>query len=144
MKELIDSYFDVEPGETFRLGSYVFIAHVLDGVLLFAPEEFWGLAGWEKDLGCGPGKFGDYAVPDTMLGLNVKSSCAIHDVCYALGKTDEDKVIADILFLMNALAIINAKSWPVIREARSYRAMTYYLAVSEGGESAFWKGKEKT
>ena len=144
MKELIDNYFDCEPGTSFKLGSYTFIAQVQNGVLLFAPEEYWKLTDQDKkDMGCGPGKWGDYLVPDTMYGLNVKAACSIHDICYSLGKTDEDKVISDVLLFMNTLAIIEGKSWPVIREIRCYRAMTYYLAVSEGGEHAFWEGKQR-
>lgn len=144
MKALIDSYFDVPEGDEWTLGSFTFIARTRDGVLLFAPEEYWAMSADElKYKGCGPGKWGDALVPDTMYGLNVKPGCGIHDVCYALGKTAEDKVIADMLMLMNTLAIIQAKSWPVIREVRCYRAMSYYLAVSEGGEKAYWKGKAK-
>lgn len=144
MKQEIKDYFDVATGYSFRLGSYLFVAQLVSGVRLYAPEEYWLLTDEDKKaMGCGPGKWGDYLVPDTMYGLNVQPSCSIHDTCYALGKTDEDKIIADVMMLMNNLAIIQAKSWPLIRAARCYRAMSYFLAVSEGGEKAFWKGKTK-
>lgn len=87
--------------------------------------------------GCGPGKWGDRTVPDTMWGLSVNLACAVHDLDYALGK---DKVKADMRLLINTLIIINTKSKSkVLRVARRYRAMSYYSAVAELGKSSFGK-----
>ena len=143
MKDLVASYFGSAPGETFCIGAYRFVSAEENGVLLYAPEAYWKLTTEDKKhMGCGPGKWGDRAVPDSILGLDIKPACSIHDVCYAEGRTDEDKVIADILFLMNMLSIVHTKSWPVLRQIRSHQALTYYLVVEEYGESSFRHGKE--
>jgi len=108
---------------------------------LSAPNSF--LASDEATLamitgGCGPGKFGDALVPDTMYGLSIKLACAIHDYEYYIGKTNEDKRIADLNFLGNMMIIINKKtSTPWMKLLRYHRAMTYYTAVAEGGDSFF-------
>ena len=52
---------------------------------LLAPDSYWtAIDEWIENNtgGCGPGKVGDYFVPDLMLLLNVKPACQIHDYQY--------------------------------------------------------------
>jgi len=128
------------------LGSYELMPQDVDGVQLYAPVDYWPLSEQaKKDLNydCGPGKFGAIFVPSTMWFLNVKAACQIHDHMYREGKTKFDKWVADVTFLTNLNDIIEAKSWPVIREMRRYRAMSYFSAVRDGGDSSFWHNKQR-
>jgi len=84
--------------------------------------------------GCGPGKLGDYFVPDTLWGLNITPACVVHDLDYYLGK---DKAKADLRFLGNIIKIIRQKSNKFLRPLRLARAMKYYIAVSECGDDFF-------
>ena len=50
---------------------------------LDVPDEFyeWDEASLLMAMGgCGPGKFGDYFVPDTVYGMSIKAACAVHDL----------------------------------------------------------------
>lgn len=126
------------------LGSYELVPQKVDDVELYGPVEYWPMTAQEKcDLGydCGPGKFGAHFVPDCLYFLNVKAACQIHDHMYRTGKTQFDKWVADVTFLTNMNDIIEQKSWPVIKQIRRYRAMTYFAAVRDGGDSSFWNGK---
>ena len=88
--------------------------------------------------GCGPSGWKERLVPDTIYGLNVNPACAIHDYCYHIGITEEDKKEADTLFLNNMRQLIdNADSWWWLRKLRYIRANTYYKAVDKFGGSAF-------
>ena len=61
-----------------------------------------------------------------------KNACARHD-----------KDVSDQILQGNLNTWISAKSWPVLRALRMYRATSYYIAVHDGGDSAFWgDGKE--
>ena len=91
--------------------------------------------------GCGPGGKGDFLVPDTIFGLNIKPSCSIHDWMYHWGQTTGDKDLADIIFLENMLRQIESASW-FFKFLRRHRAVDYYGAVKDLGRKAFWKGKE--
>ncbi len=87
--------------------------------------------------GCGPGGSGDKYVPDTIWGLRVTPSCSIHDWMYHYGLTNEDKEVADRVFLNNMLRQIEAaEGW--IKPLRRLRARTYYNAVKYFGGPAFW------
>lgn len=95
--------------------------------------------------GCGPGKIGDWLVPDTVYGLSIKAACFIHDYMYAIGTTSQEKETADQIFLNNMLLIIGKETTTLpfigrhLRSLRRWRAMTYYNAVVEGGEKHFKK-----
>lgn len=92
--------------------------------------------------GCGPGGIGDYLVPDTMWGLNVKPACTIHDWQYCWGRTIEDKIKADLNLRDNLVRLIKAQnSWGWLENLRLRRAKTYYEAVKNFGGPAFWSGK---
>jgi len=96
----------------------------------------------QRSGGCGPGKYGDKAVPDTMWTLDVKPLCKLHDLEYEVGETEQDKEDADINFLRNLINYIKVHTkFRVIRILRNYRAMSYYIAVTEFGTEAFLKGK---
>jgi len=89
--------------------------------------------------GCGPGGAGDKFVPDTMYGLSVKRSCAIHDWCYHYGTTPEEKERSDDIFLNNMVRQIEAESKSkILKRLRLRRAKTYYYSVSWFGGSAFY------
>jgi hypothetical protein len=93
--------------------------------------------------GCGPGAgWAEKLVPDTVWGLSITPSCAIHDYQYAMGKTLEDKMAADINFLGNMDLQVDRQTmlWP-LKIVRHMRAVKYYEAVRLGGHVAFWKGK---
>ena len=89
--------------------------------------------------GCGPGRFGDYFVPDTVYGMSIKPACGVHDLDYTLGK---DKEKADLRFLENMNIIIGRSRFRLVRLLRQRRVLKYYLAVSKFGDSSF-KGDQK-
>jgi len=84
--------------------------------------------------GCGPGKFGDYFVPDTVYGMSIKAACAVHDLEYSIGK---DKVKADDRFLVNMRKIVDRSRFYLLKLLRQRRVLKYYWAVHVGGDSSF-------
>lgn len=114
-----------------------------EGYHLVAPTSYWAATGAEilaHTGGCGPGKFGDYFVPDTVYGETVFLACQIHDWMYFKGLTLQDKRTADICLLVNMVLLVD--DGELLDRARCYRCILYYLAVSNHGESAFLAGKE--
>jgi len=103
------------------------------GYKLLTPEE--------KSRICnGAGAAGDWRsvlIPNTIYGLNCSAVFDIHDYDYYVGYTDEEKCTADTRMLTNLLRVINNEAgfFDVLRR---YRAMTYYTAVAEGGDDAFF------
>ncbi len=125
-----------------KIGSYDLEMGICDGYHLCAPTTYWLASDAEIEAntgGCGPGKLGDWFVPDTMLGESVHLACEIHDWCYHVGKDLQDKRAADLVFLVNMVILIN--DGDMLDALRLRRVMTYYEAVSFGGEEAFKKGK---
>lgn len=114
---------------------------------LFAPETFWRIPPAERERlykGCGPGNLGDKLVPDTMWGLSVKQACRIHDHCYEVGETEEDRQEADDVLLNNCLRLITAAGGPpLLMRLRRRRAWTYYCAVRKFGGPSFWNSKNR-
>jgi hypothetical protein len=117
---------------------------------LTAPDAFWVTD--EATLllmagGCGPGGVGDWLVPDSIWGLNIKPACFIHDYMYAVGETEEDKRWADQVFLSNMLQMVDSETTKIpfigviLRAKRRSLAMLYYTAVVEGGGRHFEKAK---
>jgi len=90
--------------------------------------------------GCGPGRLGDWFVPDTMWGESIFLACRIHDWMYHTGTTLEDKRVADKVFLWNMVVLIDDGEF--LDNARLRRVMTYYQAVSFGGNDCFNNGGE--
>lgn len=85
--------------------------------------------------GCGPGKLGDALVPDRIVGESVFLACQVHDWMYNEGETLKDKKIADRVFLVNMLEIID--DGELIDHIRINIAFTYFKAVRAGGGSSF-------
>ena len=115
---------------------------------LYAPEEYWKLSSGMKKLicnGCGAGSAMFDFVPDSIYGLDISEACNIHDYMYHIGKTIEDKLEADRVFLNNIIRIIDANtSWKWFRRRRKKIAYLYFDAVSKWGGPAFWEDKNST
>lgn len=91
--------------------------------------------------GAGPRKFG-WLVPDNIWGLSITDAANVHDWMYWKGTTDEERLEADVTFLVNMMILIDMGSkWCITRFLRRWRAMTYYSAVREYGHRCFY-GKE--
>lgn len=108
---------------------------------LLAPEEWFTYTQDQLDEltnGCGPAGWKFDLVPDTIWGLDISHACDIHDFCYFIGSTPEDKEDADLLFLQNTRRLIEEGSkFPPLKWLRKRRARTYYLAVKKFGGDAF-------
>ena len=108
---------------------------------LFAPSEFWDLTDEEKaevTNGCGAASAAIDFVPDTIYGLDISASCDIHDFSYNEGGLEEDKFIADLFLLINALQIIKQESSNNFTKTLRYsRAIKYFYAVDFFGDDAF-------
>ena len=112
---------------------------------LIAPPDFWELSKSEIDslyFGCGPGKVGDWLVPDHFFGIDVKLACQIHDFDYDFGVTEEDRIEADCRFLHNLYILIEEKNYPIFEPFCYHRAHLYYEAVRVFGEKAFYAYKD--
>ena len=100
--------------------------------------------------GAGP-KGKGWTVPDTMYGLSVTEACNIHDWMYHKGATAFDKVVADLVLLINlVLTILTAnvaRGWiktSPVTWWRLKRAMVYFLCVWWHGDGPYWAGKQRT
>jgi len=89
--------------------------------------------------GCGSG-WSTYLVPDSFILFDFTIPCAIHDEMYTLGKTLEDKDIADRVFLNNMLREADSKNCFIKPIARAI-AYQYYDKVVKYGGAAYWDGK---
>ena len=121
-----------------KLGTYEISLRDKEGWKLLAPQSYWDASEEELDKytgGCGPGKLGDWFVPDTMLGESVFLACQIHDWMYHIGITAEDKKWSDLLFLLNMTILVD--DGDSLDFIRLRTVMTYYEAVSFGGKGAF-------
>lgn len=109
-----------------------------EGWIQLAPLSYWHT---HPDIidevtgGCGPGGFGDWLVPDTILGESVFLPCRIHDWMYHEGETKVEKDIADAVFLFNMTMVINDHEF--LDGARMEMVLNYYKAVSLFGDGAF-------
>ena len=115
---------------------------------LYAPESYWKLRPEIKEVivnGCGAGSAMFDFVPDNIYGLDISEACNIHDYMYHEGKTLEDKLEADRVFLNNLIRIIDSgTSWKWLRRRRKKIAYLYYNAVSKWGGPAYWENKNNT
>ena len=115
--------------------------------VLYTPKAFAKLTEDQLRLligegGCGAGEFGDYLVPDTLLGLDIKPCCQRHDYMYSVGVYAEDKKLADMAFLNNMTrAILEAGGEYEQIFARLKMAKLYYNFVKWFGDEAFWGEK---
>jgi len=94
--------------------------------------------------GCGPGGWKNKVIPDSILGVNIKPACMIHDVDYKLGETIEDKEVADRTFRNNMIRLIQAKkrAWRWTTRIRMRFANGYFFFVDNFGGPDFWENKE--
>lgn len=99
--------------------------------------------------GCGPASMKTKLIPDSIAGVNFFPACCGHDACYNFGVDEEDKRIADRLFLYNLLVCVdihcaaNGMIDRLQRVAARSAAFDYYKAVSDWGREAFYAGKNK-
>lgn len=114
---------------------------------IFAPEQYWRIP---KDVrereyeGCGPGKIGDYFVPDSIFGVSITPACRVHDFMYSVGETIADKEEADRVFLNNMIRIVSDKSSNRFTRCIMLRIVKkYYQGVKYFGGPSFWDGKNK-
>jgi len=133
-----------------KAGKWDLIIHNYEGFNLLLSTSF--IESSEESIekhtgGCGPGGLGDWLVPDTAWGESLFLACQVHDWMYYEGETEEDKVIADRVFLWNMTVVIQdvphgeGKEDQKLDILRLRRVMTYYQAVSYGGDRAFFKGE---
>ena len=112
---------------------------------LYAPEQFWLLtdeAREEISNGCGPKSYMGWIVPDTVWGLSVSPCCDIHDYMYHIGENEDDRNVADRVFLNNMIRIVTHHTTnKVLLKLRLRRVRTYYYMVSKFGGPAFWNPK---
>lgn len=105
---------------------------------LFAPYEYFEATAEERSRicnGCGPGKLGAAVVPDTFWGLRVTVVCDIHDWMCNDAQNDWGRFIADLVFIINLILLIRARSTTWLRYPRYYRAVTYFNAVRVYGNA---------
>ena len=117
---------------------------VREGKLKAHPDFLMTSFGDLLDICNGCGAAGSkLPIPDTIYGLWVGPGCNLHDFRYHIGKTAKDKEMADIEMLANNMRAIEACSTWILKPFRRRRALTYYGAVTDLGDKAFWKGKER-
>tara|TARA_R110000851_G_scaffold187318_1_gene337120 strand:- start:25990 stop:26349 length:360 start_codon:yes stop_codon:yes gene_type:complete len=114
---------------------------------LKAPDSYYTLSAQDKAQICNGMGAKDSLIssfiPNTFYGLDMTECGNIHDYMYHIGKTEDDKNDADRTFLSNMIKTINAKSRNgFMRWIRRSRAMKYYTAVAEAGNTAYWAGKK--
>jgi len=84
---------------------------------------------YEITNGCGPARATEL-VPNSILGVNLKPACDIHDYTYAQPSSMRDRKDADDLFLVNMHKLMNQKLRSVpMRFIGTITIGLYYLAV---------------
>ena len=107
------------------------------------PKGYFNLSPVLKAEICnGAGAKDGIKVPSTMYGLDLTEAFNIHDYDYWRGECGTDKRLADRRMLVNCVAIIVNKGG-FFMGLRSYRAMTYFIAVARYGKKAFYAEKER-
>ena len=90
--------------------------------------------------GCGPGKWGDRLIPNSILGVDISPACDIHDYCYLIGETEEGRTNADIELFANAFRILKQQSGRIPLFFRSVILGLYFMACVYGGQQAYGGG----
>lgn len=102
--------------------------------------------------GCGPEGWKVDLVPDSLLGLDIRDCCRIHDGMYSLGDdgtgltgSENHRGICDNVFLNNMLRVIRHKpdQWGWVRDLRIWLARRYYRVVADCGGPAYWDNKNQ-
>lgn len=111
---------------------------------LYKPNTYAEATPAQRAAVCnGCGAKGGIKVPSAFIGLCIKEACNIHDWMFQEGETKGDFRFANIMFLVNLVAIIVNSSNLFTRAIRLFFAVNYFLAVALKGEDAFWVGKTK-
>jgi hypothetical protein len=90
---------------------------------LLAPESYWTLHEDEKyeiTNGCGPSR-ATSLVPNTIMGVNIRAACDIHDYTYAQSETVKSREEADFLFSYNMRRLVDRKL-----ESGFFRSLAYF------------------
>jgi len=103
---------------------------------LIIPKGFKGSAA-EMSGGCGPEKSWFDLVPDHFIGVDISTPCKIHDFCYTIGGTEEDKIEADKMFHTNLVRTVKNDDSLIFREANLDLADLYYRMVRDHGHNYF-------
>ncbi len=94
------------------------------GYSSFSPEQLKNITN-----GCGL-KGINIIIPDIIAGIDFIEPCNIHDFCYYIGDTIDDKNFSDELFFWNMIIVIKNKGGNYfIRKLREIIAYRYYIAV---------------
>lgn len=90
-------------------------------------------------------------VPESIHGVEIFPACAMHDLRYARGGSEQDKLKADRLFLNDLLTLVNKGAEEedisgIELRSRHRQAFGYYVAVDTFGDAAFniIEGKQNT
>jgi len=113
---------------------------------LFAEPECWKFRDEHPDIwdtfGCGPGRIGDYFVPDNLLGLNIKIACQIHDyeTRFSSEASEEHRLKIARIFKYNMIRIVwySPNQWFFMKRLRLKMAEFYYGRVVKWGWKAYW------
>ena len=90
------------------------------------------------------GAWYNFLIPNTFYGLDCREAFDRHDYAYHVGKTPQQRTLADLQMLNNLLRLVDtAEGWHnrMLAPLRRRRALKYYEAVHYRGESAFNAGK---
>ena len=116
--------------------------------VLYAPASFLCTPVDElADLcnGCGAADSNfNWIIPCRIYGTYIGDCCNVHDYMYFIGKTIEDKDLADRCFLNNMLRMIerDKHKWYKPTWLQRIRARTYYNAVRWFAGPAYWINKQ--
>lgn len=77
-------------------------------------------------------------IPRTIWGIDINMAAYVHDYWYSKGGDNHARFVADALFLVDMMRLIEmSNSWRITRFLARQRAMKYFSAVRENGKSAF-------
>ena len=79
---------------------------------------------------CGPEGIASYLVPNSLLGVDISTSCNIHDWTYVEAKNQLEHKVSDEIFLENMKQQVrNKTSDPILKTLRFGMAYLYFSAV---------------
>jgi len=114
---------------------------------LYALKVYWKYSRKrieELTNGCGPAGWKGWFIPDSILGVNIKEACNIHDFMYLVGESERDREKADRVFRNNMLRIVmEASKTRLTRWLRRKFVERYYKTVRSAGGTYFWEDKNE-
>jgi|GEM_PF-1557096 len=79
---------------------------------------------------CGPEGIASYLVPNSLLGVDISTSCNIHDWTYFEAKNQLEHKVSDEIFLENMKQQVRNKTKdPILKTLRIGMAYLYFSAV---------------